>query len=127
MNTKQRIRNPGLAIASMLTLLIASTPLLATDILIFGDSWGEPMEPALEYVFTVNGHTDVNVEATTYWGLAYRLSSQEGLDFITEELNLRPDVDIVHLTIGHNDVHCTLIDSLILQDKLESVHGRHPG
>jgi len=111
MNTRQRIRNLGLAIASTLALLIASAPLHATEILIFGDSWGEPMVHALDTVFNANGHTDVTVEVTPFWGLAARLSSSEGLNFITEELNQRPDVDIVHLSIGINDLHCLLVNS----------------
>ena len=102
---KRKKRRKGFAIGAVIALLVFSPALHATRILIFGDSWGEPMESALQSVFTDNGYKDVTVEATEFWGLAARLGSPEGLDFITKELNLRPDVDIVHLSTGSNDVH----------------------
>lgn len=105
-----RIRR-ALVILTVLVLMLFSPSLYATRILIFGDSWAEPMKRALEEVFAAEGHEDIIVESTEFWGLAARLGSPEGLGFITQELSLRPELDIVHLSIGVNDVHCSLIGS----------------
>jgi hypothetical protein len=110
-DSKEPERRKGFVIMAVVALLAFSPGLHATRILIFGDSWGEPMAPALRSVFVANGHTNITVEATEFWGLAARLASSEGLAFITKELNLRPSVDIVHLSSGVNDVHCLLIAS----------------
>lgn len=108
---KQTGMRKSFVILTIILLLFLSPSLYATRIVIFGDSWGEPMKPALQAVFANNGHADIFVETTEFWGLAARLSSPEGLSFITEELSLRPELDIVHLSIGVNDVHCTLVGS----------------
>ncbi len=109
--TRDQVANSLERVYSLLTLFAASSPLHAARILVIDDSWAEPMGHALEGVFSSNGYTDISVETTEFWGLAARLSSQEGLDFITTELSLRPDVAIVHPSSGINDVHCTLVGS----------------
>jgi hypothetical protein len=108
---RQIKRRKRFIIMAVFALLVFSPTLHATRILIFGDSWGAPMKPALEAVFSNNGHTEVIVETTEFWSLAAQLSLSEGLNFITEELNLRPELDIVHLSIGVNDVHCIMLGS----------------
>jgi lysophospholipase L1-like esterase len=69
------------------------------------------MVPALSSVFAENGHGDVTVEATEFVGLAATLATPGRLEFISEELNKRPDVTIVHLSAGINDLHCLLVNS----------------
>ena len=87
-----------------LALLLGATPLHAARILVIGDSWAEPTAAALQQVLTENEHADVIVESTPYWGYAYQLSSPEGLDMISTWLDAWPDTNIVHLSIGANDM-----------------------
>jgi hypothetical protein len=101
-------KNMNLAV--LLMTIVFWSPLKASQVLVVGDSWAERIVPALRTVFEKHGHADVTVERTEFWGLAARLSSAEGLEFIAEELAQRPDIDIVHLSIGHNDVHCLLVN-----------------
>lgn len=101
-------KNVNLAILIM--TIVFWSPLRASQVLVFGDSWAEGIVPALRSVFANHGYADVTVEETEFWGLAARLSSAEGLEYIAEELGQRPDIDIVHLSIGHNDVHCVLVN-----------------
>jgi len=89
-----------------------ANPVQATEVLIFGDSWAAPMEPALEAVFSEHGHPEIPVHSTEFKGLAESLSSPEGLAFITAQMNARPNVDVVHLVIGYNDVHCLLTNGV---------------
>jgi lysophospholipase L1-like esterase len=93
----------GVTVA-FLALLLASTPLQAARILVIGDSWAEPTAAALQQVLTENEHPDIIVESTPYWGYAYQLSSPAGLDKISAWFNLWPDTNIVHLSIGANDM-----------------------
>ena len=88
--------------------LFAGLPVHAAEIVIFGDSWAKPMGPALQWVLDNHGHEDVNVHTTKFWGLAVRLGSPEGLAYITQQLDLHPEANIVTLSVGYNDVHCDL-------------------
>ncbi len=111
------------AILCALVLVLFSPNTIAIEIVIFGDSWAEPMNPALVSVFSENGHSDVKVYSTLFWGLANRLQSPEGLKYITGVLSQHPDVDIVHLVTGYNDVHCKLVNSECLTKWLPSMDG----
>lgn len=109
--TENLIGNTRTIVVALLFAVLSISPGQASQIVIFGDSWAEPMAPALTAVLTDHGHGDVSVGSTEFWGLAARLSQAEGLAFITEELNRNPDVEVVHLSIGHNDVHCLLVNA----------------
>ena len=124
---------PGVQVASCFTagfsrsvlfcILTTIAPLSASEIIVFGDSWAEPLVEPLQAVLSENGHGDVRVHATEFRGLAARLGTGEGAEFITRELELHPDVDIVQLTIGFNDVHCLIVDGECTPNWVPSLAG----
>jgi len=95
-----------------LSLLIAAfgpaPPLEAERIVVFGDSWGVPFAPALQQVLNDNGHSSVTVLNAAFGGeTASQMSSNSltrGLPYITDVLTTNSDANLVHLSIGGNDL-----------------------
>jgi len=106
-----------------LVLSAVSRPTTASEVIVFGDSWAEPLVVPLQTVLSEHGHGDVRVYATEFRGLAAGFGSGEGADFITRELELHPKVDIVQLTIGFNDVHCLLVNGECTPNWVPSLAG----
>jgi len=91
------------AIATFLALLLGSTPLFADRILVIGDSWALPISFQLQTVLHENGYTDISVDATLFIGGADQMSTTAKLEDIAVWLDNRPDVSVVHMSIGAND------------------------
>jgi hypothetical protein len=119
MNTRQRIWNRGLTIASVLALLLGSMPLHADRILVIGDSWAKPVGRQLQVILTENGHTDFIVQITPIVYSARGLSSPEKIDRIADWLDAWPDTTIVHLSIGGNDWNDWTSDMADTQEEAE--------
>jgi len=113
-------------ITAVALAMLLSLPLQAAEVIIFGDSWAQPMGPALESVFADHGHNDAIVHTTDFWGLASGLSSAQGLAYITEQLDMYPGVDFVQLSEGYNDVHCLLVDGVCTANWKPSMAGTQP-
>jgi lysophospholipase L1-like esterase len=101
MRTKLRFR---LALLFILAISPFSAPLHANQILVFGDSWAKPIGRKLQEVLTEDGHTEIKVKTTPFWQDACTLPSPPGLDFISNWLDRYPQANIVHLSLGANDI-----------------------
>jgi hypothetical protein len=51
-----------------------------------------------------HGHPDDTVRLTPFWPDACSLMSAEGLDFVSSWLESYPDTDVVHFSLGGNDI-----------------------
>jgi hypothetical protein len=91
-------------VAIYLSLVLMSMPLCADRILVIGDSLAEPTAAALQLVMMEKDHTDIIVQTTPYLGFASEMSSTAGLNTLTNWLNTWPDISIVHLSLGANDM-----------------------
>ncbi len=93
-------------LATVLALSVLATPLRAETILVFGDSWSKPVAARLRKVLTENGHTDVTAMFAAPFILELsELKSQQGLAQISAWLDVKPDANFVHLSIGDNDLN----------------------
>ena len=83
-------------------------PTLATDrLLVFGDSWGVGSYLGLEKAFAVNAPGSTVVPAAIAGETASAMNSSDpahGLPYITNTLAANPTVDMMHLSIGGNDI-----------------------
>jgi hypothetical protein len=103
MQSRQTISQIGAAIATFLVLLLGSTALHADRILVIGDSGAAPLVAELQTVLHENGHMDVTVDATPFIGQSWQMRTPARLNDITAWLDERPDVIVVHISIGGND------------------------
>jgi hypothetical protein len=103
MQSRQTIRQIGAAIAAILVLLLGSTSIHADRIMVIGDSGAEPFAAALPTVLHENGHSDITVDVTPFIRDAKQMRTRASLDDIATWLDERPDVIVVHMSIGGND------------------------
>ncbi len=92
-----------LLLLSMGVAVLTGHPVVAAEVVVFGDSWGVPAAPALQTVLTNHGHSETVVNAAVGGETAFNLSSASGLTHISNTLTANPDVELVHLSIGGND------------------------
>jgi lysophospholipase L1-like esterase len=84
--------------------LVASAPAQASRIVVFGDSWGVPTATALQQVLVAEGVAETVYNAALSGETAANLSSPGGLAGIDAALAANPEADLVHLSIGGNDL-----------------------
>jgi len=93
---------------AILIVSFATTSAIAESVVVFGDSWGVPFEPALQQVLDDNGLGGVSVVNAAFGGeTAAQMNSSSlssGLPYISNVLNANPDAELVHLSIGGNDI-----------------------
>lgn len=87
----------------LIPFVMIAGPAIASEIVVFGDSWGVPAAPSLQTVLANNGHVETVAGAAVGGETAANLSSPSGLTHITNTLAANPDVQFVHLSIGGND------------------------
>jgi len=83
--------------------LLASTPLCADRILVIGDSGAEPFAAVFSAILLENGHSNITVDATPFIRDAKQMRTLASLEDIATWLDERPDVIVVHMSIGGND------------------------
>lgn len=99
----------------LLTLVVAAANSHAqsADIVVFGDSWANRLSAPLQQAITDAGNPGVTLLNAAFEGeRADGLGSNDpaiGLPYITATLAANPDANLVHLSIGGND----LFDGLI--------------
>jgi hypothetical protein len=97
----------ALAATAALTATTQSTAQSA-DIVVFGDSWSNRLSAPLQQAITNDGNTSITVLNAAFEGeRADGLSSSDpaiGLPYITATLAANPDANLVHLSIGGNDL-----------------------
>jgi lysophospholipase L1-like esterase len=84
-------------------LLAGASAAGAREIVVFGDSWGFAIAPALQQVLDSMGHDVTVVNAAVPGARAAQLSRPPGLQDLSDTLNAHPDADLVQLSIGGND------------------------
>jgi lysophospholipase L1-like esterase len=84
--------------------LAASAPAQASRIVVFGDSWGVPTATALQQVLIAEGVAETVYNAAVFGETAANLASPAGLAGIDAALAANPEADLVHLSIGGNDL-----------------------
>jgi hypothetical protein len=94
-------------------LAIFLAPLQANEILVIGDSWAGPIGGQLRIVLTENGHADVPVRITPYWGGPRNFDSPEGFAALSGWLEHWPDVTHVYMMMGQNNWLCCWDTSMI--------------
>lgn len=89
----------------VLVMILTASPLKAAEILVIGDSWSFPVGFQLKIVLSNQGHADSIVSfPEPSWGVACDLSSAEGRGQLSSWLNLYPDSEFVHFSLGGNDI-----------------------
>ena len=94
----------GLALLFIVAVFPVSTPLHSNEILVFGDSWAAPIGQKLQEILTESGNAAVTVRTTPFWQEACTMSTPTGLGFISDWLDSYPQANIVHLSLGANDI-----------------------
>ena len=84
--------------------LLAAAPAAASRIVVFGDSWGVPAAGALQQVLNAEGIPETVYNAAVGGETAANLASASGLAGIDAALASNPDGDLIHLSIGGNDL-----------------------
>jgi len=87
-------------------ILITAAPLHASEILVIGDSWAEPIGIQLGIVLAEHGHADVPVHTTPYWGGPRNFDSPEGFAALSGWLEQWPDVTHLYMMMGQNNWLC---------------------
>jgi len=104
----------AMAMAALLGLSLGYTLLAhANEILVIGDSWAGPIGGQLRIVLTENGHADVPIRMTPYWGGPRNLDSPEGFAALSGWLEHWPDVTHVYMMMGQNNWLCCWDTSMI--------------
>lgn len=88
----------------LLTFFLACFPVRAAEILVVGDSWAKPIGYQLRLELAERGHTESKVWLTSSWGKACTLMSPEGLNRVEAWIGQYPELDIVHFSLGGNDI-----------------------
>ena len=97
-----------IALVIVLSLLLFSPVLRADRILLIGDSWGWRREASLtEVIVNDYGHSDIVVSAPPRVLFSSQLASPDGLQNLTQLLELYPDTIVVHLSMGANELSIT--------------------
>jgi hypothetical protein len=102
-----------LAIATLLALLPGSIPLQADGIIVIGDSWAEPIGNELRDVLAENGHAEIPVQTTPYWGGPRNLDTPEGFEAISGWLDQWPDANFIYMMMGQNNWLCCWTTDMI--------------
>mgnify|MGYP001815023750 CR=1 FL=1 len=106
------IINRRLLIAA-LSMSLVSGPLRAAEILVIGDSWAEPIGSQLRIILGRNGHADVPVRTTPWWGGPRNFNSPEGFATLSGWLEQWPGVTHVYMMMGQNNWLCCRDTSMI--------------
>jgi lysophospholipase L1-like esterase len=91
-------------LALVVALVAAAAPAAASRIVVFGDSWAVPAAGALQQVLNSEGIPETVYNAGVVGQTAAFLSSPTGLASISTALAANPDADLIHLSIGGNDL-----------------------
>ena len=100
----------SLCVLCVLMMFLLGAPAPGQErVLVVGDSWAGGMwrHRTMQGVFASNGRSDITEwgEETALGGTTARGWRQPaGLQLLTDELNLRPSIDTVQLTVGGNDL-----------------------
>jgi hypothetical protein len=96
-----------------LSLSLCLQPLRAAEILVIGDSWAEPIGAQLRNVLAENGHEDIPVYLTPYWGGPKNFNSPGGFEALSGWLEQWPGVTHLYMMMGQNNWLCCWDDSMI--------------
>ncbi len=100
-------------VAVMIVYSALSPPLLAEGVLVIGDSWAEPVGNQLKVVLVEQGHPEIPVIMTPYWGGPRNLDTPEGFAAISGWLKQWPDVDYLYMMMGQNNWLCCWTSDMI--------------
>ena len=118
---------PYFLTALLAALAIHPAPARADPIIVIGDSWAQPIGRQLRAVLAEEGHPDVPVEVTPYWGGPRNFDSPEGFEALEEWLEKWPDANILYMMMGQNNWLCCwdtgMIGSQEEADLFESIIG----
>jgi len=102
------VRSPAVLSAVCILAMGASASAQDADVIVFGDSWANRLSLPLAQTIADQGHPEIVLLNEGIEGArADELSSSDpsiGLPSITAALLANPDVKIVHLSIGGNDL-----------------------
>jgi hypothetical protein len=96
----------SLLLLAALGVSVFLAPLHAAEILVIGDSWAEPIGIQLRTVLAENGHAEVPVHTTPYWGGPRNFDSPEGFAALSGWLEQWPDVTHLYMMMGQNNWLC---------------------
>jgi hypothetical protein len=97
----------------LLTGSVLSQAICAEEIIVIGDSWAEPVGRQLRIVLTEQGHPDVTVTTTPYWGGPRNLDTPEGFAAIEGWLEASPDANYLYMMMGQNNWLCCWTTAMI--------------
>ena len=89
---------------AVLWLWLVATPVGALEILVFGDSWAQPIGQSLRVILVEQGLPSSSLHTTPRLGQACLMAEPDGLDEITYQMDRYPETDTVHLSTGANDI-----------------------
>ena len=98
--------------------VLICSPLLACslgadEILVIGDSWAEPIGTQLRLVLAEQGHAEVPVHTTPYWGGPRNLDTPEGFEAISGWLQQWPHANHLYMQMGQNNWLCCWTTDMI--------------
>lgn len=102
-----------LLLLAVLAVACFPAPLRANEILVIGDSWAAPIGHQLRIVLTENGHADVPIHMTPYWGGPRNFDSPEGFAALSDWLEQWPGVTHLYMMMGQNNWLCCWDESMI--------------
>jgi len=103
---KEACMRTNLVRLAALGVALFLAPLQASEILVIGDSWAEPIGSQLRVVLAEHGHTDVPVHTTPWWGGPRNFDSPEGFAALSGWLMQWPDVTHLYMMMGQNNWLC---------------------
>jgi len=115
---------PGLAavraMTALLGLSLGCTMAHANEVLVIGDSWAEPIGARLRTVLAENGHADIPLHTTPYWGGPRNFDTPEGFAALSGWFEQWPDVTHLYMMMGQNNWLCCWDKGMIgSQDEAE--------
>jgi len=94
-------------------LFVCNGSMASSEILVIGDSWAEPIGSQLQLVLVEQGHADVPVHTTPYWGGPRNLDTPEGFEAISGWLQQWPNTNFLYMQMGQNNWLCCWTTDMI--------------